>query len=180
VGEDICWEPFTSARSAGCSAKGSLHVYFVFKMKLRPFLFLLTALALSCNSSHSIVQPSASISNWTIIATVGGLDCITQMHIAALLRSHGIESLIEGSVVYGVSVPEKDAARGVVIIREDLQRRHYSIDLWDGSNCHRLTISTVPLPRCFFGFASFRVGRRTALSPRRLRISSVEIPPSAL
>jgi len=43
------------------------------------------------------------------IACVGGLDGITHVHVSSLLRAKGIECVLEGSVMYGVSVSRDKA-----------------------------------------------------------------------
>ena len=63
------------------------------------------------------------------VAAVNGLDGITHTHVRSLLKSHGIECIIEGSVDYGVSVPAKDYTQAVKILEEDLKIHHYDITL---------------------------------------------------
>ena len=81
---------------------------------------------------------------WTFIATVGGLDGITLTHLHSLLKGHGIDSISEGSVVYGVAVPtgkEEDAIR---LIKTDLRAREYDITLHAGG---KETKYSIPVSR---------------------------------
>jgi hypothetical protein len=60
------------------------------------------------------------------VAAVSGIDSITKIHICNLLLSHGIEPIMEGSVMYGVEVPSARAAEASKLIRKDaLWRRYY-------------------------------------------------------
>jgi hypothetical protein len=97
--------------------------------------WLSIALLLCCVSCDSIKKKDRETPTevqWSEIGTIGGLDQITDQHITALLKLHGISSAIEGSIVYGVSVPVGDEARALKILREDAKKRHYWIDLYDG------------------------------------------------
>jgi|GEM_PF-2844079 len=66
---------------------------------------------------------------WRFVAAVSGLDSITHTHVRSLLKSYGIECTIEGSVDYGVSVPDKDYTQAVTILKEDLKIHRYNITL---------------------------------------------------
>jgi hypothetical protein len=74
---------------------------------------------------------------WKSVAVVGCNDRITQIHVSSLLKSHGIECSMEGSIVWGVSVPTKDADRSIEILKQDLVTRHYWIILYEGKKEHR-------------------------------------------
>ena len=77
--------------------------------------------------SHS----GPTMDDWTFIATVGGVDGITHTHLEQLLNGHHIESLIEGSIVYGVSVPTDKKAEAIKLIKDDLRERRYDITLYE-------------------------------------------------
>ncbi len=51
------------------------------------------------------VVAAANVEDWKGIAGVSATDRISQIHITNLLLAHGIQSMMDGSVVYGVSVP---------------------------------------------------------------------------
>jgi hypothetical protein len=89
----------------------------------------------SCDSNKKNDKETPTEVQWSAIGTIGGLDRITEEHITALLNLHGIDSAIEGSIVYGVSVPVGDEARALKILREDAEKRHYWIDLYEGDKC---------------------------------------------
>jgi hypothetical protein len=69
---------------------------------------------------------------WRFVATVSSLDSITHTHVRSLLKSHGIECTIEGSVDYGVSVPGKDYTQAVTILKQDLKIHRYNITIHAG------------------------------------------------
>ncbi|MCY3018518.1 MAG: hypothetical protein NTW87_05745, partial [Planctomycetota bacterium] len=66
---------------------------------------------------------------WSLVATIGGNDRITHAHLDSLLRAHGVDCVIEGSIVYGVSVPTARQAEAISLIKEDLRERKYDITL---------------------------------------------------
>ncbi len=69
---------------------------------------------------------------WSFIASVGGLDGITHTHLYSLLKAHGIDCAIEGSVIYGVAVPTDKQTEAIRIIKDDLRERRYDITLHTG------------------------------------------------
>lgn len=64
---------------------------------------------------------------WVSIAVVGSLDKDAQEHVTALLGSEGIESYTEGSLVYALYVPAKDAERATAILKSDAEASDYWI-----------------------------------------------------
>src|SRR5690348_7317887 len=70
---------------------------------------------------------TSHVSSWVGIASIGGIDRITEIHIASLLGTRGITPVIEGSVLYGVIVPAADAKRATAILRADARKRRYWI-----------------------------------------------------
>lgn len=82
-----------------------------------------------CSASAVSGLPPLRSPSETAIATVGGCDQLAQLHVATLLLRSGIRCDMEGSIVYGVLVPTKDAARALAILRADLKARPYRITL---------------------------------------------------
>ena len=78
------------------------------------------------------VAAVADMNDWTNIAGVSGTDRITQIHIRNLLLYHNIESGMEGSLMYDVSVPSAKAEEATKLLRADAPKTGYSI--WFGSN----------------------------------------------
>jgi hypothetical protein len=78
------------------------------------------------------VVAAADVKDWKGIAGVSGTDRITHIHITNLLLSHDIESVMEGSVIYGVSVPPAKAEQATKLLRTDAQKSGYYV--WFGSN----------------------------------------------
>lgn len=69
------------------------------------------------------------VNGWSCVATIGGVDVVTDVHVKSLLQMHGIESFSYGSVVYAVCVPSDRHSRAIDVIREDLKQRSYWITL---------------------------------------------------
>ena len=78
------------------------------------------------------VAAAVDIKDWKGIAGVSGTDRITQIHITNLLLSHDIESVMEGSVVYGVSVPPAKTEKATKLLRSDAPKGGYYV--FFGSN----------------------------------------------
>ena len=87
-------------------------------------LFSLFMLTVSCRHPRPKLEPDEVIDiligirtgkqSVTPIASYSCNDRITSMHVASLLDSHGIFNVYEGSIVYGVSVLEKDEKEALV------------------------------------------------------------------
>jgi hypothetical protein len=90
---------------------------------------LICVITTSCANSKETISTNEPIDDWSFVATVGGVDRITHTHVQSLLKRYGIECLIEGSVVYGISVPEKKYAQAVKLLKQDLKKRHYNITI---------------------------------------------------
>ena len=56
--------------------------------------------------------------SWVFIGSVPGLG-LPQFHVANLLKHHGIESRIEGSITYGIQIAHGDRARALKILQQD-------------------------------------------------------------
>jgi len=63
------------------------------------------------------------------IGVVGGTDTNAQTLITAALKEHGIDSLMEGSAVYGIWVPKEQAEEAENIIRRDSKDKEYWIEI---------------------------------------------------
>lgn len=101
---------------------------------------LICVITTSCANSKETISTNEPIDDWSFVAAVGGGDRITHTHVQSLLKRHGIECLIEGSVVYGVSVPKKNYDRAVEVLKEDLKIHRYSITLHAEGNDIKYTI----------------------------------------
>jgi hypothetical protein len=63
------------------------------------------------------------------IGVVGGTDTNAQALITAVLKEHAIDSLMEGSVVYGIWVPTDKVEEAERILKEDSKAKKYWIEL---------------------------------------------------
>ena len=95
----------------------------------RYLLVILGCLSLAACQHAATTSQSGPMDGWNFVASVGGLDGITQAHLGSLLKAHGIDCLIFGSVVYGVSVPTAKHSEAIRVIKEDLRKREYNITL---------------------------------------------------
>lgn len=75
---------------------------------------------------------AADLKGWKGIAGASGTDRISQIHITNLLLSHDIQSTMEGSMVYGISVPPSKAEQASRLLRADARKLGYYISF--GSN----------------------------------------------
>ena len=78
------------------------------------------------------VVSAADIKDWKGIAGVSGMDKITQIHVRNLLLSYDIESLMEGSLICGISVPPNKAEQAIKLLRADAPKGGYYV--WFGGN----------------------------------------------
>lgn len=58
---------------------------------------------------------------------VAAIDPKMAKHVTEMLEANGIPSIVEGSVVYGVSVPPKMKAKAVGLLRADSAGKKYYI-----------------------------------------------------
>ena len=63
------------------------------------------------------------------IGIVGGTDTNAQAQITAVLNKHGIDSLMEGSVVYGIWVPREKVEEAERILKKDSKTKGYRMEL---------------------------------------------------
>lgn len=59
------------------------------------------------------------------MVTVGAVDPDKADHVIKLLKRHGIEAIVEGSVAYGVRVPKAKAQLIIKLLREESKREGY-------------------------------------------------------
>lgn len=79
---------------------------------------LLGALLFGCQSED--LRVSKKSEKMESIAVIGATDKVAQQGIAELFREHQIEYYTEGSVVYGVYVPEHPAKKALrLLIQSD-------------------------------------------------------------
>jgi hypothetical protein len=83
--------------------------------------------------SEVVRESTNSKKKWVGVGCVDGLDAITHAHVTALLQGKGIDSVLEGSLVYGVSVPENDLVDAIRVLKEDAKKGHYAILIHDGN-----------------------------------------------
>ena len=88
----------------------------------------------SCRSTTDRTPDNGMVS----IGYFSSNDRITSMHVHALLGSHGIMCISEGSIVHGISVRGGDAKRALDILREDTDAKRCSITLFVGKKKVRL------------------------------------------
>ncbi len=80
----------------------------------------------------SVVLTAAEVQDWKCVASISGMDKISEIHINNLLQSHGIKSVIEGSLAYGISVPPARAELASQVLRTNAAKLGYMV--WFGSN----------------------------------------------
>jgi hypothetical protein len=73
--------------------------------------------------------PAAEMQDWKWIASISGTDRISEIHITNLLLSYGIKSVIEGSVLYGISVTPTNAEQASRVLRADAGKLGYGSGL---------------------------------------------------
>src|SRR5690348_10773276 len=64
---------------------------------------------------------------WEIVAGISASDRISIIHVNNLLSSKGIDHIIEGSVVYGISVHPPYARQVERLLRKDAKKHGYHI-----------------------------------------------------
>ena len=83
--------------------------------------------------AEEVVAPNGEgREGWECIALAGNLDEIAAMHIRALLKSHGIDCLMENDIKLFISVYKKDAHRATALLLNDAKRLRYGIRFTDG------------------------------------------------
>ena len=93
---------------------------------------LIMALSAGLLSATEPKEPiTLQVGNQTFvgIGVVGGTDTNAQSHITAALKEQGIDSIMEGSVVYGIWVPKQKADKAEQILRRDSESKKYWIEL---------------------------------------------------
>ena len=59
--------------------------------------------------------------------SVGGIDPAKSEHVIALLDSNGIPNIVEGSVVYGVSVEPSMKRKAIALLTADSKVKGYHL-----------------------------------------------------
>ena len=63
--------------------------------------------------------------DYSTFVNVGAVDPKQATHVASLLDSHRIPNIVEGSVVYGISVPPDKAKNAATILSRDAESFGY-------------------------------------------------------
>ena len=58
---------------------------------------------------------------------VAAIDPARVKHVIALLEANGIPNVVEGSVVYGVSVPPAKKEKAIALLKADSEKEKYHI-----------------------------------------------------
>lgn len=73
---------------------------------------------------------AADPKDWKNIANISGTDRISDIHIGNLLESNDIDCVIEGSLLYGISVPPGKVEQATKLLRTDARKVGYYV--WFG------------------------------------------------
>ena len=101
------------------------------KTKISLMVICVCMVLASCKTD-SVVQPGEEgiqQIDWCSIAGIDGNDKITGRHLYSLMKSHGIVCAMEGSIGYSVIVPKAKRSEAIEIIKEDLKKRKYYINI---------------------------------------------------
>ena len=82
------------------------------------------ASACSCSRTHT---GAAAESDWDRFESIAAIDPNKADHVRAVLKQAGIESIIEGSVYYGVSVAPGKKGAAIELLKQDSARLKYLI-----------------------------------------------------
>ena len=85
----------------------------------------LACLLLGCSNVESTFAPNSD--DWTGIAGISSNDVMSCIHITNFLGSNDIDSLIEGSLIYGISVPSAKASAAKDLLRADALMQGYRV-----------------------------------------------------
>ena len=94
------------------------------------FVFLLGSLFSGCQPKVTTQEmPMKSNSkediDYNSFVSVGGIDPAKAEHVVTLLDSNGIPNIVEGSVVYGVSVAPSDKSKAIALLSADSKNEGY-------------------------------------------------------
>jgi hypothetical protein len=61
---------------------------------------------------------------------MAAIDPAQADHVTKLLEANGIPNVVEGSVVYGVSIPPSMKDKALTILKADSDKQGYYIKFW--------------------------------------------------
>jgi hypothetical protein len=100
-----------------------------FSISLRTSLILLTLLApFSAWIYHRYFSDIYANLNYDTFQSVGAIYPDRANHVTVLLDSHRIPNIVEGSVIYGVSVPPEHVTTAIKILSADSKQQGYRFD----------------------------------------------------
>jgi hypothetical protein len=100
-------------------------------MKRSVFLVVLAASVSLC-SCTSKTAPHGRGDPQSFVG-VAAIDPAKAEHVTRLLEANGIPSVVEGSVVYGVSIPPSMKDKAITILKADSAKQGYYIKLSSSS-----------------------------------------------
>ncbi len=86
-----------------------------------------------CLSLGTCTAPNTSLGNrvtlyegvdYRSFVSVAAIDPAKAKHVTTLLDTNGVPNLVEGSVVYGVSVPPAMKEKAIALLKADSQRKN--------------------------------------------------------
>lgn len=90
---------------------------------------LLAALILGVGACAGRLPPKSAKVDPNNLIYVAVINPETADHVRDLLKRAGIQSVIEGSVVYGVAVPSGTESRAIAVLKSDSAKQKYWIRL---------------------------------------------------
>ena len=78
----------------------------------------------SCSQS-----PEFSYEDTSSFVSVAAVDPKKAAHVIKLLDDNGIPNIVEGSVVYGVSVPSEKKNEAIRLLKADAEEHSYFLEL---------------------------------------------------
>jgi hypothetical protein len=104
-------------------------------MKRSVFLVVLAASVSFCSCTSRTATPGDlekphDRGDHQSFVGIAAIDPAKAEHVTRLLDANGIPSLVEGSVVYGVSMPPSLKDKAITILKADADKQSYYIKLW--------------------------------------------------
>jgi hypothetical protein len=99
-------------------------------MKVPTYVLLLLVLEFGiCSCGQQSHIPSSSI-DYTKFVSIAGINGDPKLvkHVEGVLHAVGITAIIEGSVVYGISVPPDRRPEAIEVLRKDAAQHKYWIE----------------------------------------------------
>ena len=96
-------------------------------LKIPVLILLGLAVGTACSCRHP-GSPSAEVSAPQSRVAVAVVDPKMADHVTEVLKEAGIISIVEGSVVYGVSVPSESKEAAIAVLKKDSERLKYWIE----------------------------------------------------